>query len=227
MLASRSSARIWESSIVRHPNRARTSGRIGRLTLLDRIETVLHNLRSMPKDIGRTNDKELVALASKRVPLLVPNAFRNPDNVAFALKLSLCVTICYVFYHAVDWTGISTCVTTVIITALSTRGAINQKLAQRVLGSIIGGLILAIGATAFLFPHMDSITSLIVLVAAVSFALSLVRNRTAVLLCGPTNRARFLSGGVQRLRPFDRISSCAGSLRRNTGGPDCHVDSLR
>jgi NADPH:quinone reductase-like Zn-dependent oxidoreductase len=57
----------------------------------------------------------------------------------------------------------------VIITALSTRGAINQKLAQRVLGSIIGGLILAIGATAFLFPRMESITSLVVLVAAVCF----------------------------------------------------------
>jgi multidrug resistance protein MdtO len=89
--------------------------------------------------------------------------------VAFALKLSLCATICYIFYHAVDWTGMSTCVTTVIITALSTRGAINQKLAQRVLGCMIGGLVLAIGATAFLFPHMDSITSLVVLVAAVSF----------------------------------------------------------
>jgi len=34
---------------------------------------------------------------------------------------------------------------------------------------MIGGLVLAIGATAFLFPHMDSITSLVVLVAAVSF----------------------------------------------------------
>jgi multidrug resistance protein MdtO len=139
------------------------------LTLLDRIETVVHDLRSMPRDIDRTKDKEAVALASKGVPLLVPNAIRHPDNVAFALKLSLCATICYVFYHAVDWTGIGTCVTTVIITALSTRGAINQKLAQRVLGSIIGGLMLAIGATAFLFPHMDSITSLVVLVAAVCF----------------------------------------------------------
>jgi multidrug resistance protein MdtO len=139
------------------------------LTLLDRVETVLHNLRSMPKDIGRTNEEDVVHLAPKRAALLVPNAVRNLDNVAFALKLSLCATICYVFYHAVDWTGISTCVTTVIITALSTRGAINQKLTQRVLGSIIGGLILAIGATAFLFPHMDSITSLVVLVAAVCF----------------------------------------------------------
>jgi multidrug resistance protein MdtO len=139
------------------------------LTLLDRIETILHNLQSMPKDIGRTKDKEPAAHTSERIPLLIPNAVRNPDNIAFALKLSLCATICYVFYHAVDWTGISTCVTTVIITALSTRGAINQKLAQRVLGCMIGGLVLAIGATAFLFPYMDSITSLVALVAAVSF----------------------------------------------------------
>ncbi len=67
-----------------------------------------------------------------------------------------------------DWRGIGTCVTTVIVTALSTRGAINQKSAQRLLGCTIGGLILAIGATVFLFPQMDSITFLAVLVAAVS-----------------------------------------------------------
>jgi multidrug resistance protein MdtO len=66
------------------------------LTLLDRIESVLHNLPSMPKDIARTDEKKLVALPSKRVPLLVPNGFRNPDSIGFALKLSLCVTICYV-----------------------------------------------------------------------------------------------------------------------------------
>lgn len=138
-------------------------------TLLDRIEAVVHNLQSIPTSIRRASDRELVDVSSKRVPLLVPNAIRNPDNIAFALKLSLCAAICYVFYHAVDWKGISTCVTTVFVTALSTRGAIHQKLAQRVLGCIIGGLILAIGATAFLFPHMDSITSLVVLVASVSF----------------------------------------------------------
>ena len=196
------------------------------LTLLDRIETVLHNLQSMPKDIGRTEDKELVALPSKRIPLLVPNAVRNSDSIAFALKLSLCATICYVFYHAVNWTGISTCVSTVIITPLSTRGAINQKLAQRVLGSI-GGLILAIGATAFLFPHMDSITSLVRSGRGGLFRFSLLRNRTAVLLCRTTNRARFLSCGIPRLWPSDGISSCAGSLREDCGWPDCYVDSLR
>lgn len=139
------------------------------LTLLDRIEVILHNLQSISKDFGQSKDNVPAARTARRVPLLIPNAVQNPDSVAFALKLSLCATICYVFYHAVDWHGISTCVSTVIITALSTRGAINQKLAQRLLGCIVGGLVLAIGATAFLFPHMDSITSLVVLVAAVSF----------------------------------------------------------
>lgn len=139
------------------------------VTLLDHIESVLNKLQSMPKEVGPTNDQKPVALSSKRASLLIPNAVRSQENVAFALKLSLCATICYVFYHAVDWRGISTCVTTVFITALSTRGAIHQKLAQRVMGCIIGGLVLAIGATAFLFPHMDSITSLAILVAVVAF----------------------------------------------------------
>ncbi len=123
----------------------------------------------MPKAVARTDDRGTAALSSERAPLLIPNALRNPENVAFALKLSLCATVCYLFYHAVDWPGIGTCVTTVIITALSSRGAINQKLTQRLLGCVTGGLILGIGATAFLFPQMDSITSLVVLVAAVSF----------------------------------------------------------
>ena len=47
--------------------------------------------------------------------------------------------------------------------------AIKQRLIFRLAGSFIGGLIFALGATVFLFPHMDSITSLVVLIAAVAF----------------------------------------------------------
>jgi multidrug resistance protein MdtO len=36
------------------------------LTLLDRIEMVLHNLRSMPKDIGGTDEKDVVPLAPQK-----------------------------------------------------------------------------------------------------------------------------------------------------------------
>jgi len=139
------------------------------LTLLDRIEFVLRTLFCMPQRSGLMTNMELIALSSKKAPLFVPGGLRNRENVAFALKLSLAAVACYIFNHAVDWPGISTSVATVFLTALSTTGAIKQKLLFRVIGSAIGGLVFGVGATLFLFPHMDSITSLVVLVATVAF----------------------------------------------------------
>src|SRR5277367_1801140 len=138
-------------------------------TLLDRIETMLHTMLWMPRNLPSPSAKELIALPSHKVPLLIPGGLKNQDNVAFALQLSLCATICYIFYHAVGWPGISTSVTTVFFTALGTTGATKQKLFLRILGAAIGGLVLGIGCTAFLFPLMDSITSLVVLVATIAF----------------------------------------------------------
>ena len=137
-------------------------------TLLDRVDGVLHSILSMPVDTGLVFDKKLIALPSSKVPLLVPGTLRQPETIAFALKLSLCATLCYIIYQAVAWPGISTAVTTVLITGLSTSGATKQRLIFRLAGSFIGGLILALGATVFLFPHMDSITSLVVLTSAVA-----------------------------------------------------------
>ncbi len=138
-------------------------------SLLDRVEGVLHSVISMPNAEAAGRRNELAALSASRVPIFIPGAYKDRATVAFALKLSLCATLCYIFYHAVDWPGISTSVTTVLITGLSTTGAIKQKLIFRVAGSIIGGMILGLGATVFLFPHMDSITSLAVLVGATAF----------------------------------------------------------
>lgn len=138
-------------------------------SLLDRAEGVLHAIISMPVDSGSPADRQLVALPSSEVPLLISGALRQPQTVAFALKLSLCATLCYIIYQAVAWPGISTAVTTVLITGLSTSGAIKQRLIFRLAGSLVGGLILGLGATVFLFPHMDSITSLVVLVASIAF----------------------------------------------------------
>jgi len=137
---------------------------------IDRVEAVLRSLLSIPAGSAAEADKPSAAVRApaKKTPFLVPGAITNKDAVAFALKLTLCVMVCYVFYFAVAWPGISTSVTTVFLTALGNTGAINQKLANRVLGSAIGGA-LAIGASVFLFPHMDSIASLVLLISAIAF----------------------------------------------------------
>jgi multidrug resistance protein MdtO len=93
----------------------------------------------------------------------------DENNIAFALKISLCATLCYILYNAVDWPGISTSVTTVMVTGLSTTAAMKQRFTLRILGSLLGGLILGLGTIVFLFPSMDSITSLIVLVGILAF----------------------------------------------------------
>ena len=123
----------------------------------------------MPSDPSGERNKELAVLSSHKVPFFIPGALQKKETVAFGLKISLCATLCYIIYHAVDWPGISTAVITVIVGGLPSSGAVNQKLAFRIVGSTIGGLILGLGATSFLFPHMDSITSLVVLIAGVAF----------------------------------------------------------
>jgi multidrug resistance protein MdtO len=138
-------------------------------SLIDRIDGVLHSILTMPMNADTTAEKRLVALPSSSVPFLVPGALKRRESIGFALKISLCATICYIVYHAVAWPGISTAVTTVMITGLSTTGATKQRLVFRLAGSVIGGLILGLGATVFLLPFMDSITSLVVLVTAVAF----------------------------------------------------------
>jgi multidrug resistance protein MdtO len=138
-------------------------------TLLDRVDLVLHDIISMPMKGDLAASKKLIALPSREVPFLIPGTLWQPQTIAFALKISLCATLCYIIYLAVGWPGISTSTATVFIAGLGTSGALKQRLVFRVAGSLIGGLVFALGSTVFLFPHMDSITSLVLLVIAVVF----------------------------------------------------------
>src|SRR4029077_13316781 len=91
------------------------------------------------------------------------------STLTFGLKISFCATLCYIAYHALDYPGISTAVTTVLVSGLTSTGVMKQKLAHRVAGAIVGGLLLGLGSIVFLFPQMDSITALCGLVAGVAF----------------------------------------------------------
>ncbi|MDX6459356.1 MAG: multidrug resistance protein MdtO, partial [Acidobacteriaceae bacterium] len=51
---------------------------------------------------------------------LVPDAFTNLEHVKFGLKGGLAASLCYIIYNSIAWPGISTAVTTCLLTALST-----------------------------------------------------------------------------------------------------------
>ncbi len=95
--------------------------------------------------------------------LLASDAFTNREHVRFALKGCLAASICYVIYNAIAWPGISTAVTTCLLTALSTIGASHQKQILRIAGAIVGGFGIGMGAQVFILPYVDSIAGFIVL----------------------------------------------------------------
>jgi uncharacterized membrane protein YccC len=97
----------------------------------------------------------------------VPDAFTNPAHVHFALKVTFAAMFCYIFYSAIDWTGIHTAFITCTFIALESTGATLHKGVLRIGGCIIGGA-LALFTIVFLMPHMVTIASLVVVVACAS-----------------------------------------------------------
>ena len=136
------------------------------------LEEVEQALREMAK-LAEPNEADLSHVSSASPAphgiLLVPDAFTNPTYFIYALKISLCATICYVIYNGLGWPGISTSYFTVLFTGLTTTGATNRKLLWRLIGSTIGGLILGIGCLAFVFPNIESVTGFLIVIAAVTF----------------------------------------------------------
>jgi multidrug resistance protein MdtO len=115
----------------------------------------------------------LPAPLDEEVPkhFFAPDAFSNPAHIQFAIRGTLASMASYIIYTAIDWPGLSTCMATCIITALSTIGSSRQKQFLRLGGAIIGGIIFGMGAQVFVLPYLDSITGftcLFVVVTAIS-----------------------------------------------------------
>jgi multidrug resistance protein MdtO len=100
--------------------------------------------------------------------LVAREALLNPDHLKFALRGCLVASGAYIIYKAIDWPGISTAVTTCLLTALSTIGASRQKQILRFVGALLGGA-LGMGMQVFLLPYLDSIVQFAVIFAVVTF----------------------------------------------------------
>jgi multidrug resistance protein MdtO len=105
---------------------------------------------------------------TRRGRLIVPDALANPEHVQFALKGCLAASVCYLIYNLVAWPGISTAVTTCLLTALTTVGSSHQKQILRISGAIVGGFVLGMGSQVFILDYCDSIAGFVVLIVAVS-----------------------------------------------------------
>ncbi|WP_295885613.1 FUSC family protein [uncultured Thiohalocapsa sp.] len=101
--------------------------------------------------------------------LFVADAFTNPEYPRYALKTTLAVIACYLFYVSLDWPGIHTCVITCFYVALSSVAETMHKLILRLIGCAIGA-VLSYAVLIFAFPHMTSVGSLALVIGVVAFA---------------------------------------------------------
>jgi multidrug resistance protein MdtO len=152
-----------------HPINLPRQGQASNLPFLPAMETtaalipqVFGGAESIDEFIPAPMDDEV------KQPFFAPDAFSNPDHLKFAIRGMLAAVASYVIYTAVDWRGLSTCIPTCIITALSTIGSSRQKQFLRLGGAIIGGIIVGMGAQIFVLPHLDSIAGFTLLFAAVT-----------------------------------------------------------
>jgi multidrug resistance protein MdtO len=89
----------------------------------------------------------------------------NTEAIGFAFRSGLAATIAYVAYHGLAWPGLSTAPLTTILVAQSSFGATARKALLRVIGATLGG---ALGLLVIIvaMPNMDSLASLLIVVAA-------------------------------------------------------------
>ncbi len=109
-----------------------------------------------------------------RSKLVAPDARGNPEHLKFALKGCLAASGCYMIYTAIAWPGISTAVTTCLLTGLSTIGASRQKQVLRLAGALVGGFLIGMGSQIFILPYLNSIAGFMVLFILVTAAASWV-----------------------------------------------------
>ena len=145
------------------------SGPIGSVPLLGEMEQAVSLIPAVFSSSGSISEYVPSPPADERPsPLFVADALSNPEHLKFGLKGCLAASLCYIIYNSVDWPGISTAITTCLLTALSTVGASRQKQVLRFAGAIGGGVVAGMGAQLFILPYLDSITGFTLLFVVVT-----------------------------------------------------------
>ncbi len=111
---------------------------------------------------------QILDAPQERGRIFVADAFTNPEHLRFVLGGTLAAMLCYILYVGLAWPGISTAVTTCVLTALSNVGASRQKQVLRLAGAVLGGFVFGLGSQIFVLPYLDSVTGFALLFATVT-----------------------------------------------------------
>jgi multidrug resistance protein MdtO len=128
----------------------------------------------------------------RRSTLFVADALSNPEHLKFGLKGCLAASLCYIIYNSIDWPGISTAITTCLLTALSTVGASRQKQVLRFAGAIGGGVVVGMGAQVFILPYLASIAGFTLLFVVSPILGSSLPSRSTSSTCRNSQYRRHL-----------------------------------
>lgn len=190
----------------------------GSTPLFSELESMIDLMGSVLRTPSRI-DPRLIVLEQPESPhrILVEDAFSNPEHLKFALAGTSAAMLCYIAYVALNWPGISTAVTTCILTALSNIGSSRQKQMLRIAGAMIGGFVFGLGSQIFILPYIDSITGLTMVFAVV----------TAIAAYVATSSTRLSYVGLQMAFAFYLINVTDFSISLNlTIGRDRAVGVL-
>jgi len=165
-------------------------------TVLDRLLAGLARRADGQKD---------AASAPEKKPFLIADAFSNPEHVRFALKSTLAVMLVYIFYSAVDWPGIRTCIVTCFFVALGSVGETVHKLTLRLSGAVSGGL-LGLLCIVFVLPHVTGIAGLSVVVAIVAALGGWISSSERLAYAGMQFAFAFYIGVLQGYGPTDELT---------------------
>jgi multidrug resistance protein MdtO len=137
--------------------------------LLSELERIIALLPSVLASETAIDPRlEVLELPPSSNRLFVDDAFSNPEHLRYVLSGTLAAMLCYIFYVSLAWPGISTSVTTCVLTGLTNIGASRQKQVLRIAGALLGGFVFGMGAQIFILPNIDSISGFTVLFALVS-----------------------------------------------------------
>ena len=142
----------------------------------------------------------------------VSDALTNPVYLQFGVKVTLAAMVCYIAYTAMDWPGIHTCTITCVVVALSSAGATIHRASLRLMGALIGGG-LAILATVFVVPHLESIGGLLLLILPVAALAGWVTSGSErISYCGVQIAMAFFYGVLETYVPNTDVTHARDRL---------------